>query len=168
MSWLFIYGFIVQIVLTMNETPPNTEEDDSISRSVASDEDTFDLTQLDHDISAVYKTPNPLEKKALLDNLHEYLKVLRMYNQMTRKGCPETSEKASRLVHSGGPRFLKTHMFYSDTEKLFRHEMTFSDMEFQDYQFYRLDTENEWSELKDQIAHLDRDKEKQMAVTRIF
>lgn len=118
-----------------------------------------DLPKIDRFLTSVYKTPDPNLKQELLDRLQLYLITLRRYNTMVRKGCTETCEEASALVHSGGPEFLKTHPFYSDEEQVFRYKMNFTDYVFQEYQYYRLDNENEWSELKDQIAHLDRDKE---------
>uniref|UniRef100_A0A1B6KFV7 Uncharacterized protein n=1 Tax=Graphocephala atropunctata TaxID=36148 RepID=A0A1B6KFV7_9HEMI len=125
-----------------------------------------DLVQLDHDISAIYQNPDPVKKQILMDNVHLYLITLRRFNTMTKKGCPENSEQAAELVHSGGPNFLKSFAFYSDEEQVLRHKMNFTDFQFQEYQYYRLDAENEWNELKDQIAHLDRDREKENELRR--
>lgn len=169
MTWLYICC-LFQLVLSDNGTPPNSEEDVSSSRSSlkSAEKEKINLSLVDYDISEIYENPQPLEKQKLIDNLHLYLKSLRRLNKLTKQGCHESTQEASRLVHSGGPQFLKTNMFYSDEEIILRQEMNFTDLEFQEYQFYRLDTENEWSELKDQIAHIDRDKEREAGEGVIF
>ncbi|KAG8242386.1 hypothetical protein J6590_066887 [Homalodisca vitripennis] len=125
-----------------------------------------DLVQLDKDISIIYQNPDPAKKLKLMEDVRLYLETLRRFNTMTKKGCPENSEQAAELVHSGGPNFLKSFAFYSDEEQVLRYKMNFTDFQFQEYQYYRLDAENEWSELKDQIAHLDRDRERENELRR--
>lgn len=117
-----------------------------------------DLQLVDSIISDVYSHPSHDKKQKLMDNIHLYLITLRRFNTMTKKGCFETKEQALELVHSGGPHFLNLNAFYSDEEQILRYKMNFTDFEFQEYQYYRLDTENEWSELKEQISQLDAGK----------
>lgn len=118
-----------------------------------------DLDLIDSRISAVYKHPSPAIEKQLMLNIQLYLITLRRFNTMIRSGCTDTKEQAVRLVHSGGPLFLKSHAFYSDDEQAFYKKMNFTDYNFQEYQYYRLDNENEWNELKGQVAELDAVKQ---------
>lgn len=114
-----------------------------------------DLNLIDSQIMAVYEHPSPALKQQLMENIQLYLITLRRFNTMTRRGCTDTKEQAADLVHSGGPIFLKNHAFYSDEEQALRNKINFTDYQFQEYQYYRIDSENEWNELQGQIKELD-------------